>query len=277
MRLKSFLLIASTQTIIQLNAQDSPIYGSNHGKYATINSTKIYYEEYGKGTPLLLFEGGFGGIADFSLCIPKLAAQFHVIAPDAPGQGRSQLADSMSYQLLADYMSKFIDSLKLDSAYVIGWSDGGNTALILASQRPDKIKRVLVCGANYKLEGIPSMFNDTTDVIALINSPDFEKMDKEEIDRYLSFYPGRNWRKFFTDINKMWSQKLYFPASQLEAIQIPVMVVLGDRDIVTLEHGVEMHHLIKGSQFCVLPNTSHRVFQERPKLISQIATDFFNE
>jgi pimeloyl-ACP methyl ester carboxylesterase len=192
-----------------------------------------------------------------------------------PGQGRSQLADSMSYQLLADYISKFIDELKLDSAYIMGWSDGGNAALILAHDRPDKIKKVISSGGNYKLAGIPSMLNDTTDFVRLINSPEFEEIDKEHLQHYKSLYPGRNWRKFFIDINKMWAQKIYFPASKLKGINIPVMIVLGDHDIVTLEHGIEMHRLIKGSRFCVLPNTSHRVFHERPKLINDIASDFF--
>jgi len=252
-------------------------YGSNNGKYVSVFNTKIYYEEYGKGIPLILLEGGMGSISNFSFCIPELSKKFHVIAPDMPGQGRSQMADSMSYQLLADYISKMIDLLKLDSAYVIGWSDGGNTALILANNRPDKVKKVLVSGANYKLAGIPSMLNDTTDFVRVINSPDFEEKDKEELDNYRNLYPGRDWRKFFIDINKMWSQKIYFPASVLEGIKVPVMIVLGDRDIITLEHGIEMHNLINGSQFCVLPNTSHRVFHERPKLINEIAIDFFQK
>jgi pimeloyl-ACP methyl ester carboxylesterase len=266
-------------TSVLLNAltygQQKIKFGSNKGKYISVRNTKIYYEEYGKGTPLILLEGGMGSIADFSLCIPALSKRFHVIAPDMPGQGRSQLADSMSYQLLADYISSLIDLLKLDSACIIGWSDGGNTALILANKRPDKIKKILVSGANYKLSGIPSMLNDTTDFRRVINSPDFEEIDKEELDKYRSLYPGRDWKKFFIDINVMWSQKIYFPATILEGIKIPVMIVLGDRDIVTPEHGIEMYNLIKGSQLCILPDTSHRVFHERPSLISEIAFDFF--
>lgn len=194
-----------------------------------------------------------------------------------PGQGRSTLADSMSYQLLADYISKLIEILKLDSAYVMGWSDGGNTALILANNRPDKIRKVLASGANYKLSGYPSILNDTTDYVRLVNSPEFKKDAKEEIEHYDSLYPGRDWKKVFIDLNKMWTQKIYFPASVLEGIKIPVMIVLGDRDAVTLEHGIEMHRLIKGSQFCVLPNTTHRVFYERPELIDEIAIQFFEK
>ena len=118
-------------------AQKEIKYGSNNGKYVLIRNTKIYYEEYGNGVPLLLLQGGMGSIADFSLCIPELSKKFHVIAPDMPGQGRSQMADSMSYQLMADFISAFIDKVELDSAYIMGWSDGGNVALILASKRPD--------------------------------------------------------------------------------------------------------------------------------------------
>ena len=74
----------------------------------------------------------------------------------------------------------------------------------------------------------------------------------------------------------MWRKEIYFLPTVLEGLKIPVMIVLGDRDAVTLEHGIEMHRLIKGSQFCVLPNTSHAVFRERPELINALAITFFN-
>ena len=183
----------------------------------------------------------------------------------------------MSYQLLANYISKFVDVLGVDSCYVIGWSDGGNTALILANNRPDKIRKILVSGANYNLNGYPSILKDTVDFVREINSPQFEIDAKEEIANYLKLGPGRDWKKMFIDLNKMWKQTTYFPVSVLEGISIPVMLVLGDKDAVTLEHGIEMYHLIKGSQFCVLPNTTHRIFHERPALISEIAIDFFRK
>jgi pimeloyl-ACP methyl ester carboxylesterase len=277
---KLYLIIFITSSFFITAAsvgQQQITYGSNKGKYILVFNSNIYYEEYGKGTPLILLEGGMGSIANFSLCIPELSKHFRVIAPDMPGQGRSQMADSMSYQLLADYISKLIDLLRLDSTYVMGWSDGGNTALILANDRPDKIKKVLASGSNYNLSGYPSILNDTTNFERVINSPEFEINDKEEIENYEKLYPGRDWRKFFIDINKMWSQKVYFPASVLDGIKIPVMIVLGDRDAVTLEHGIEMYRLIKGSQFCVLPNTSHRVFYERPDMINEIAIQFFEK
>ena len=113
-------------------------YGSNNGKYLTILDTQIYYEEYGTGIPLILLQGGMGGINDFAKCIPELSKHYRVIAPDSPGQSRSELADSMSYPLMAEYISQMIDILELDSAYVMGWSDGGNTGLILGHNNRTK-------------------------------------------------------------------------------------------------------------------------------------------
>ncbi len=248
-------------------------YGSNNGKYLSIFNTQIYYEEYGKGTPLILLQGGMGSIEDFALCIPELSKHFRVIAPDSPGQGRSAMADSMSYQLMAAYFSKMIDLLKLDSAYIMGWSDGGNTALLLANSRPDKIKKVVTSGANYTLKGFMPA-SENADSIRPEPIAQWAVRNKNWIDNYMKVLP-RDWKKLYRDVQKMWFQKIYFPASVLEGIKIPVMIVIGDKDFTTLEHGSEMHHLIKGSQFCVLPNTTHAVFKEKPDLINKIAIEFF--
>src|SRR4051812_16681594 len=119
------LMLISSLLLTACTNRDQKIeYGDNNGKYLTILDTEIYYEEYGEGVPLILLQGGMGSIHDFAKCIPELSKHYRVIAPDSPGQGRSELADSMSYELMADYISKMIDVLKLDSAYVMGWSDG---------------------------------------------------------------------------------------------------------------------------------------------------------
>lgn len=252
-------------------------FGSNGGSLVNINGKDIYYEEYGHGTPLLLLSGGGlnRSIKDFEKCIPDLSRHYRVIAPDTPGQGRSEQADTLTYGVLLEFISRLVDSLKIDSAYVMGWSDGGITGIQLAEKRPDKIKKVIAVGANNGIRraippGIPidSVYPMTLDY--------FEKRNKELIERYTNLHPGKDWKKFMIDANAMVYQKeSYFPDSIYGRISIPVMIVLGDRDDIIIEHGLEMHRLIKGSQFCVLPNTTHEVFAERPELISKIAIDFF--
>lgn len=250
-------------------------YGSNNGRHLTILGTKIYYEEYGQGTPLILLQGGMGSIKDFEKCIPELSKQYRIIAPDTPGQGRSELADSMNYQLLTEYMSQLIDSLKIDSAYIMGWSDGGIVGLLLAEKRPDKVKRVLSVGANSGLRGaLPP--NVDLNMVKPEPLEEWEKHNKDWIENYAKALP-RDWKKLRNDLNKMWYQEEYFSKSILERIDIPVMIAMGDRDDIMLEHGIEMHRLIKNSQFCVLPKTSHAVFMESPDLINKIALDFFKK
>lgn len=137
------------------------------GDYITLHNTRIYFEEYGRGTPLLLLQGG--GInrstKDFATCIPELSRYYRVIAFDTPGQGKSELADSLSYELLTEYTSSFIDQLKLDSAYVIGFSDGAIVGLLLAERRSDKVKKVIAVGAN---NGITAVLPPGMDLVLLL-------------------------------------------------------------------------------------------------------------
>ncbi|WP_332737573.1 alpha/beta fold hydrolase [Flavihumibacter sp.] len=251
--------------------------GSNSGSVININGKNIYYEEYGEGIPLLLLSGGGinRSISDFGKCIPELSKHFKVIAPDTPGQGRSEQSDSLSYDLLTEFMSQLIDSLKIDSGFVMGWSDGAIVGLQLANRRADKIKKVMAVGANNGLRGfvIPDGFS-----LDSVKPPSLEywaTQNKEDIERYNMLTPKKDWRKFVANMNMMVYQKEYFPTSVYSGINIPVMIVLGDRDMISIEHGLEMHRLIKNSQYCVLPNTTHEVFAERPDLISQVAIDFF--
>lgn len=251
-------------------------YGSGNGKYLTIRGTKIYFEEYGKGTPVLLLHGGFGSIADFKKCIPRLSKKYRVIIPDAPGLGRSEHADSlMTYQLMAEYYSKMIDLLDLDSAYVMGWSDGGIAALLLGKNRPDKIKKVISSGPNYRADGLKEEEMDFSKN-KLGNVEWVEANLDGWVENYKHLSPQDDWKRYITETKRMWLEEEYFPKSDLEAIKIPVLIIYGDNDMYKLEHGIEMHRAIENSQFRVLPNTSHQVFDERPELISQIAIDFFN-
>lgn len=254
-------------------------FGSNNGSVINIKGKNIYYEEYGKGTPLLLLSGGGidRSIRDFAKCIPDLSKHYRVIAPDTPGQGRSDQTDSLSYNLLTDFMSQLIDSLKIDSAYVMGWSDGAIVSLLLASRMPHKIKKVIAVGANNGTRGfvIPDGFS-----LDSIKPPSLEywaTQNKEAIEWYNSLTPKKDWKKAITNMNKMVYQKEYFPASIYNGINIPVMIVLGDRDMISIEHGIEMYSQIKNSQYCVLPNTTHEVFAEQPNIINELAIEFLSK
>jgi pimeloyl-ACP methyl ester carboxylesterase len=101
-------------------------------------------------------------------------------------------------------------------------------------------------GDNYSLKGYPSILNDISDWRARILSRGYEISYKKQINAYLSLYPTpSDWRKLHIDLATKRHQQIYFSPLVLEGIKIPVMLVLGDHDDVTLEHGIEMFRLIK--------------------------------
>jgi len=251
-------------------------YGSNNGKYVTIKGAKVYYEEYGKGTPLLLLHGGFGSISNFNQVIGPLSKNYRVIAIDSPGQGRSEQIDAISYQIYADYYSAFIDQMKLDSVYVLGWSDGANSAYILAYDRPDKVKKVIVSGSNSDTDGYPdgaidAMKKWTPETIS-------EEFKEYWLKDFLKLSPNRNnWQKSYMQLKDMWITKEVISNDHLSKIKSKFLIVYGDKDVTKLEHGLHIYRTIPGSQLTILPNTSHMVFMEKPTLISNLIVDFLGK
>jgi pimeloyl-ACP methyl ester carboxylesterase len=246
-------------------------YGANHGKHLMIKGTKIYYEEYGEGTPLLLLHQGLGSIENLSGIIPELSQHFRVIAPDAPGHGRSEQADSLSGELLADYCSELIDGLKLDSAYVLGWSMGGNTALLLAANRPDKIRKVVSGGSNTKSSGLTQQARDVLKEYTV----EAVKEDQDWLEHYQAMNPQpEKWVKFWEDTQKMWSREIKVSDEKLASITIPVLIIRGDRDMIKLDHSVEMYESLKRGQLCIYPDTGHEMPEEKGNILSKIAIDF---
>ncbi|WP_428224948.1 alpha/beta fold hydrolase [Flavobacterium sp.] len=266
-KLVLFFLLFKFSLVAQTN------YGSNNGTYTTLLDTKIYYETYGEGTPILLLHGGFGSIRDFEKVIPILSQNHKVIIPDAPGLGRSAYASKpLDYALLAEFSEKFIEILNLKEINVIGWSDGAITALILAQNKPELVKNLIIVGANYKSEG----FKNIEEVKKWSNPEWIAKNWPRWVANYQKIDPNKDWKRYVVETKNYWFQKQYFPQSHLKKLKAKTLVVYGDQDLYTIEHGLEIHKAIKNSQFCVLPNCSHEVFEEKPELISQLTIDFIN-
>src|SRR5579872_1733092 len=122
-------------------AQEKSIpYGDNRaaGKYYDVRGIKMYVEVYGAGKPLLLLHGNGGSISAFSQTIPYFAKKYKVIAVDSRAHGKTiDTKDSLSFEMMADDFSALMDKMHIDSAYVIGWSDGGIDALALAMRHPE--------------------------------------------------------------------------------------------------------------------------------------------
>jgi pimeloyl-ACP methyl ester carboxylesterase len=269
------LLTCISQKLYSNDPNNNIKYGSNpnNGKYITIDKVQIYYEVYGQGMPLLLLHGGLGSIANFQKCIPELSKHYLIIAPDCPGHGRSSQTDTLSYQFLSDYISKFIDYLKLDSVFIMGWSDGGITGLILAAERPDKVKKLIAVGANTRLVD----FGDAGIEWIKNSLIDWAKNNKEWLNIYLSLTPQpEKLDTYLKNTRKMWLTEIYISQNKIKSIKIPTLILQGDKDGIKLENTVELYRMINHSQLCILPNTSHFVFYEKPDMMNKIAIEFFS-
>ncbi|HQT92513.1 MAG TPA: alpha/beta hydrolase, partial [Candidatus Kryptobacter bacterium] len=152
--MRPILALTSLLFILSVSAsgQTGIVYGSNPnaGHYAHVNGIQLYYETYGTGHPLLLMHGNGGSIYDLRYQIQEFAMHFEVIAVDSRAQGRSTDSDAeLTFTLMASDMAALLDSLDIDSAYVVGWSDGAIVGLKLALDFPGKVAKLVADGANF--------------------------------------------------------------------------------------------------------------------------------
>src|ERR1035437_8407658 len=150
-----FLLATATILVLFVSAQSSSIdttkIGNNEkvGSYVKIRGFNMYYETYGVGEPLLLIHGNGGSISNFMYQVPYFSKSYKVIVADSRAQGKSvDPGDSLSYEMMADDLNALLDTLHMDSCYVIGCSDGGINGLLLGMRHPEKVKKLAVTGAN---------------------------------------------------------------------------------------------------------------------------------
>ncbi len=247
-------------SIGRLYAQNtSPDYGNDPkaGSFYNHDGVKIYYEIYGQGRPLVLLHGNGGSIRSRANLIPEFASHYMVIAMDSRCHGKSDCPQGyLTYEQMASDLNALLDHLNIDSAYIWGHSDGGIVGLLMAIYYPKKVKKLLASG--------PNLRPDTT-----------------AIDPAL-----------FPVIDKMWSMakndsirskqvrlvvdQPHISTPDLGKIKAEVMIMGGDRDAIRNEHLLEIHENIPGSLLCILPGTTHFVYEDRQKWFVEILYDFLD-
>jgi len=222
------------------------IYGNNPkaGHYADVRGFKMYYEIYGKGEPLLLIHGNGGSINNFSGQIPYFAKNYQVIVVDSRAQGKSvDTGDSLSYEMMAEDFNGLLDELHIKSCNVIGWSDGGNNGLLLAIHHPDKVKKLVVTGANIWID-------------SRAFPPDLLEIPDMLLDS-LSKLPQTAEVKNATKVWKLVYQEPNITLPQLNSIKCQTLVIGGDYDIILPTHTMLIANNIPKSNLWILPNSGH--------------------
>ena len=225
-------------------------YGNNPltGKYINANGIKLYYETYGNGPVLLLLHGNRSPIETWYAQIPELSKYFKVIAVDSRGQGKSnEDGRKYTYDLFAEDMNAFLDSLKLKNVNIVGWSDGGNTGLIMAMKYPDKVKRLITMGAD--------IFIDTSVVANWV----FKEVRKQmhELINDTAYNARNNYR-----LANLLITEPDHTFKELNVIKCPVLVVAGENDIIKENHTKKIASNIPNSKLMIVLNATHYLPQQ---------------
>ncbi|MDB4957242.1 MAG: catD 3 [Myxococcales bacterium] len=236
-----------------------------------VSGAHIYYAIYGQGDPVILLHGGLGNSDHWSNQVPALADKFQVIVIDSRGHGRSTRAKGpISYDVMASDVIAVMDHLQLERASMVGWSDGGEVALKLGIQYPDRVEKLFVFGSNYDVNGSKKRSGtppQTFMAYAAKCKTDYLRMSKTP----------RAYDTLVDYLLPIWRNPMGFTKDQLKSIQAPTMVADGDHDeVIVLDQVEEMSHLIPNGQFKVFTDASHFALWQVPAEFNKTLVEFLS-
>ena len=168
-----------------------------------------------------------------------------MIIADSRSQGKSaDAADSLTYEMMADDYAALLTEMKIDSANVIGWSDGGINGLLLAMRHPEKVKKMAITGANLQPD-TNAVFQEVWDLV----SPEYNKL---KANNHKNAEEKNQWK-----LLRLLTEQPHIPTASLGKITCPTLVIGGDHDVIREEHTMLIYHSIPKSDLWILPNSGH--------------------
>jgi pimeloyl-ACP methyl ester carboxylesterase len=225
---------------------------------ANIHGHNIYYAVRGGGPELVfLHGGGDSGERSFVHQLDVFSEHHHIVAPDQVGQGRTpDVPGPLSYTAMMEDTAELLSVLKIGHVDVVGFSDGGILALMLAVRHPELVRRLVVSGVNIAPEGLRP---DDLEELRATEIPTPTTIDEKL--RHL-------WLTSPTEAE--------LNLGLLAKIFQPVLVISGDRDAITLEHTLKIFHALPNAELCVLPGTDHATFSGRSEWLNPIISTFLD-
>lgn len=220
--------------------------------HAPVNGIEMYYEVHGRrdGVPLVLLHGGGSTIdVTFSRVLPVFAAGRRVIAVEEQGHGRTTDRDQpVAFETSADDVAALLRHLKVDQADLLGFSNGASIALQVAIRHPGLVRKLVFASAMTRRDGAhPQLWE-------FMDKADISSMPQPLKDAFLRVNPDP--QKLRTVHDKDAARMKSFkdvPDAAVRSVRAPTLIVVGDQDVVKLEHAVELTRLIPGARLLVLP------------------------
>jgi pimeloyl-ACP methyl ester carboxylesterase len=248
----------------------APLPGTDHQGYVENDGARIWYAAYGSGMPVILLHGGLGNSGNWGYQVPALVANgYQAIVIDSRGHGRSTRdAKPFSYELMASDTLAVMDTLKIQKAGFIGWSDGACIALILADQFPTRAAGVFFFACNMDPSGTKEF--------------EFTPIIGHCISRHMKDYAALSatpdkFDEFSEAVGLMQKTQPNYSASDLARVRVPVVIVQSEHDeFIKLEHAEYLAHNIPNAQLIHLPGVSHFAPLQRPEQFNQVMLAFLD-
>jgi pimeloyl-ACP methyl ester carboxylesterase len=241
--------------------------------YVEIGGMRTWYDEHGKGDPLVLMHGGLTDARAFDANVDALADHFHVHTPERQGHGHTpDVEGPLTYEGMAWDTIEFLDTVVGGPAHLVGWSDGANIAMLTALQRPDLVRRMVLVSGNFHHDGaVPEILAETD-----VNPASVPPLMEPLAAAYGQVSPDGQ-EHFIVMVRKVLQLATTSPTlatDDLGRITNRTLVMAGDDDMIAAEHTVALYRALPNSELAVIPGTSHFLLAEKPALCNMLVVDF---
>lgn len=188
----------------------------------------LYYEESGSGFPLILLHGNGESCEYFVHQVAHYEKFFHVIALDTRGQGKSPRGmTEYTINQFAEDVHEFMEEHQIAKAHVLGFSDGGNIAVIFALKYPQMVEKLILDGANIFPEGVEQDFLDRVEFAYARECRKAKEGPDEE---------SRARAKAYAERLRLMIREPQIQPEELAVLTMPVLVIAGTEDIILEDH-----------------------------------------
>ena len=251
--------------------------------YALLNGFKMYYELHGSGAPLVLIHRAGSTIqTSFGQVIHSFAKVRQVIAVELQGHGHTPDTNRPgTFEQEADDVAGLLEYLKIERADFFGFSNGGNTAMQIAIRHPNLVRKIILGSTFFKRDGLYLKFWES------LNRSTLSDMPQQLKDAYTKVAPEPNdLPKMYEKDKKRMLEFEDWKAEDIQSINAPALIIVGDEDVVRPEHAVEMFRMLPHARLSILPGrhgayigevASGMEHSKISELVVSIIEEFLNE
>lgn len=222
----------------------------------------LYYQEKGKGIPFVLLHGNDESGDYFKNQIEYFSKKYRVIAVDTRGHGKTPRGKApFTMDQFAEDLNYFLEEHKLTNIILLGFSDGANIAIKFALKYPNKIKTLILNGADLNTKGVKRNVQIPIEIGYRISKLFVNKSEENKLK---------------TEILGLMVNEPNIKPESLNSIKIPTLVITGTKDLIKKEHSKLISNNIENSKL-VFVEGNHFIASKNPDAYNKEVDKFLND